>query len=88
MRSLYIFLNFVICFNLLFSFMTLEEKGNNSSKESTKLNLTWEEFMEKIKKSGKPKSWEIFCSVLENGGSEEIFNEPFEGEQLLSKSGN
>ena len=43
MCSLNKFLSFIICFNLIFSFITLGEKPKNSPKEPPKKNISFEE---------------------------------------------
>ena len=78
MCSLYKFLNFIICFNLIFSFITLGEKSHSSLKEPPKQDLTFEEFDQIMSNSEFSKAWEKFRDVLKYGGSESIFNQPIE----------
>ena len=79
MRYFYEFLIFIICFNLIFSFIKLDEKPKDSSK-ATKQNLSFEEFDQIMSNSEFSKAWEKFRDdVFKNGGSETKFNEPLDG---------
>ena len=78
MRYFCEFLIFIICFNLIFSFIKLGEKPKDSSK-AKKQNLSFEEFDQIMSNSEFSKAWEKFRDVFKNGGSESIFNEPLDG---------
>ena len=78
MRYFCEFLIFIICFNLIFSFIKLGEKTKDSSK-AKKQNLSFEEFDQIMSNSEFSKVWEKFRDVFKNGGSESIFNEPLDG---------
>ena len=78
MYSLNKFLIFIICFNILFCFITLEEKSNVFSKESSKKSLSFQEFDEIMSNTEFSKAWEKFRYIMKNGGSEAIFDQPFE----------
>ena len=78
MCSLNKFLSFIICFNLIFSFITLGEKPKNSPKEPPKKNISFEEFDQIMSNSEFSKAWEKFRDVLKYGRSESIFNQPMD----------
>ena len=77
MRHFYEFLNFIICFNLIFSFIKLGEKPKDSS-TTAKKSLSFEEYDQIMSNSEFSKAWEKFRDVLKYGGDESIINEPMD----------